>query len=259
VDGGYTQADVTEFAKILTGWSIGGELGQRGGGRARGDGNPGEFSFRPFMHEPGDKTLLGKRYRERGVEEGEQVLAMLAVHPATARHLATKLARHFVADDPPAALVDSLAKSYMKSDGELAPVYRTLLAADESWRAPLAKYKTPQDFAISTYRALGFTPDKLQPITAFLTELGQRPFTPGSPAGWPDTAAAWDGGDALLKRVEWAGAVGRRIGDRVDALERAGAILPASTDEHTLNGIRGAESGGQALALLLAAPEFQRR
>jgi len=92
-----------------------------------------------------------------------------------------------------------------------------------------------------------------------LSELGQRPFTPGSPAGWPDTAAAWDGGDALLKRIEWAGAVGRRVGDRRNALDLANAVLPESADERTIASIRNAESGAQAFALLLAAPEFQRR
>jgi uncharacterized protein (DUF1800 family) len=266
VDGGYTQHDVTEFAKVLTGWSIGGQLGQRGlggGQRAQallGDpGKPGEFVFRPVMHEPGDKTVLDARYKEEGVAEGEQVLTRLALHPATAHHLATKLARHFVADEPPAKLVDRLASTYLANDGELMPVYRALLAADESWREPLAKYKTPQDFVLSTFRALDFVPDNPQMLIGFLTELGQRPFTPGSPAGWPDTAAAWDGGDALLKRVEWIGTLGRRVGDRIDAQKLAAAVLPESTDERTLAGIRGAESGGQAIALLFSAPEFQRR
>ena len=266
VDGGYTQHDVTEFAKVLTGWSIGGQIGQRGlpgGQRAQallGDpGKPGEFFFRPIMHEPGDKTVLGQKYKEGGVSEAEQVLARLALHPATAHHLATKLARHFVADEPPAALVDRLAALYLKNDGELLPVYRALIGADESWKEPLAKYKTPQDFVLSTFRALNFVPEKPESLIPFLTEAGQRPYTPGSPAGWPDTAAAWDGGDALLKRVEWAGAVGRRVGDRRNALELASAVLPASADERTLAGIRNAESGGQALALLISAPEFQRR
>ncbi len=266
VDGGYTQRDVTEFAKVLTGWSIGGQVGQRGlGGGQRspallGDtGTPGEFFFRPAMHEPGDKTVLGQRYQEQGVAEGEQVLSRLALHPATAQHLATKLAQHFVADEPPRKLIERLAAAYLEHDGELLPVYQALLAADESWREPLAKYKTPQDFVLSTLRALDFVPDNPQMLVGFLSELGQRPFTPGSPAGWPDTAAAWNGGDALLKRVEWTGALGRRIGDRIEALRLADGVLPASTDERTLAGIRGAESGGQALALLFSAPEFQRR
>ncbi len=266
VDGGYTQHDVTEFAKVLTGWSIGGQIGERGlpgGQRAKallGDpGKPGEFFFRPIMHEPGDKTVLGQKYKERGVSEGEQVLAHLAVHPATAHHLATKLAQQFVADEPPAALVDRLAAVYLKNNGELLPVYRALIAASESWQEPLAKYKTPHDFVISTYRAMNVMPERPETLIAFLSEMGQRPYTPGSPAGWPDTAAAWDGGDALLKRIEWAGAVGRRVGDRRNALDLASAVLPESADERTMGSIRNAESGAQAFALLLAAPEFQRR
>jgi uncharacterized protein (DUF1800 family) len=263
VEGGYDQHDVTELAKVITGWSIGGQLGQGGGGRAfarfGGDaGSPGEFHFRALMHEPGPKTVLGTVYRERGAEEGEAVLRALAAHPATARHLATKLARHFVADEPPAALVERLAATYLEHDGDLPSVYRALIEADESWREPRAKFKTPQDFVVSTYRALGNAPDNLQPITAFLTQAGQRPFTPGSPAGWPDTAASWNGGDALVKRIEWATAVGRRVGDRRDPLALAGDVLGA-LGEHTELGIRGAESGAQGLALLFASPEFQRR
>jgi uncharacterized protein (DUF1800 family) len=262
VDGGYTQADVTELAKVLTGWSIGGKLGE-GRGRAlaqlAGDaGDPGEFHFRPLMHEPGAKTILGQRYRERGVEEGEDVLRALAAHPSTARHLAIKLARHFVADEPPPQLVERLTRTYIDSDGDLESVYRTLVESSESWREPLAKFKTPSEFVISAYRSLGAVPEDLRPITAFLTQAGQRTYAPGSPAGWPDTAASWNGGDALLKRIEFATAAGRRIGDRVDALTLAGEVLGA-LGEHTTIGIRGAESGAQALALLLSAPEFQRR
>jgi uncharacterized protein (DUF1800 family) len=282
VDGGYTQHDVTEFAKVITGWSIGGAIGPgargaikpgaagNGGGNAQrgarspfGDGGkPGEFYFRPAMHEPGDKIVLGRTYAEHGVEEGEQVLASLARNPATAKHLATKLARHFVADDPPAALVARLADAYLKHDGELAPVYRELIRADESWREPLAKYKSPNDFVISTFRALDHVPDNLQQVTAFLNELGQRPFTPGSPAGWPDTSASWDGGDALLKRIEWSGAVGKRVGGAAGNAFDAGqlvASIMAPVSDATLAGIHGAADSGQGLALLISAPEFQRR
>jgi uncharacterized protein (DUF1800 family) len=262
VDGGYTQGDVTELAKILTGWSIGGALREGGGrllARFAGDpGKPGEFHFREGMHEPGSKTLLGETYRERGREEGEEALRALARHPATARHLATKLARHFVADEPPAALVERLAATYLDGDGDLTRVYRTLVESAESWREPLAKFKTPQDFAISAYRSLDYAPANLQPLTAFLTQVGQRPYTPGSPAGFADTAASWNGGDALLKRIEFATAAGRAVGDRVDPLARASEVLGA-LGEHTTLAIRNAESGAQGFALLLASPEFQRR
>jgi uncharacterized protein (DUF1800 family) len=262
VAGGYTQHDVTELAKVLTGWTIGGALGRDGSPGARFGGEPGEpgqFHFRPVLHEPGAKEILGSRYAERGVEEGEAVLAALALHPATARHLAVKLARHFGADEPPAALVERLAQTYLRNDGELVPVYEALIGADEIWSTPLAKYKTPHELVISTYRALDYTPEDLQPLLAVLTQLGQRPFTPGSPAGWPDIAAAWDGADALLKRVEWAAGVGRATGTRVNPDALAAAVLGASAAQHTYSAIRRAESGSQGLALLFAAPEFQRR
>jgi uncharacterized protein (DUF1800 family) len=172
---------------------------------------------------------------------------MLALHPRTAHYLATKLARHFVADDPPAALVERLAATYLKNDGDLPSVYRALVDAGESWREPLAKFKTPQDFVVSAYRMLGEVPQNLDPATAFLTQAGQRPYAPGSPAGWPDTAANWNGGDALLKRIEFAAAAGRRIGDRIEPRTRAGEVLGA-LGEHTTMSIRGAESGAQGCA-----------
>ena len=253
VDGGYQQEDVAEFAKVLTGWSVG-RIGER-----RDDGDPGEFHFRSRVHEPGDKRILGKRYPEGGIEEGEQVLANLALQSATARHIATKLARHFVADEPSAALVDRLAAAYLASSGELMPVYRVLIEAEESWHQPLAKYKTPQDFVISTYRALDYTPDNSERILGFLTQLGQRPLTPGSPAGWPDTAAHWNGGNALLKRIEWASAVGRFADDRVSPLQLADAVLGEIASSATRSSIARAESASQAFAMLFAAPEFQRR
>lgn len=261
VDGGYGQDDVTELAKVLTGWSIGGQGAGLGGARGRllGGGSPGEFHFRALAHEPESKVVLGKRYREDGIEEGRKVLADLAAHDSTARHLATKLARHFVADEPPAGLVDRLAEAYRRNDGELVPVYRELVKSRESWAEPLAKFKTPHDYVVSAFRALGQVPDNPQQVLGLLTELGQRPMTPGSPAGWPDTAEHWNGGDALLKRVEWAGVIGRRVGDRLDATALADAVLGRVLNDHTRTALARAESGGQAVGLLFAAPEFQRR
>jgi uncharacterized protein (DUF1800 family) len=202
--------------------------------------------------------VLGKRYRENGAAEGEAVLRALALHPSTARHLATKLARHFVADEPPRELVERLAAVYLRNDGDLPSVYRTLIEAPESWREPNAKFKTPHDFALSAYRALGVIPDNLQPITAFLTQAGQRPYAPGSPAGWPDTAANWNGGDALIKRIEFAAAAGRQARERIEPLTLADEVLGA-LGEHTAMAIREASDRAQGVALLLASPEFMRR
>lgn len=265
VGGGYTQNDVIEFSKSLTGWSVGNDgAGDRLGGMIRrlsgsdAAGAPGEFTFRAGVHEPGAKTIFGKRFSEGEVEETEAVLAYLAVQPQTAKFLATKLARHFVADEPPAALVDRLAATYLENDAELVPVYRELIRAQESWTDPLAKYKTPQDYLVSTYRAIGTTPNG-NGLVNIATQLGQRPLTPGSPAGWPDIADHWNGGDALLKRIEWAAQVGANIGDRIDASERLDEVLGETASEATRVGISRAESGAQAIALLFAAPEFQRR
>ncbi|MEE8542447.1 MAG: DUF1800 domain-containing protein, partial [Gammaproteobacteria bacterium] len=241
VDGGYSQEDVTTFAKVLTGWSVGGGQGRDAGSIA------GEFFFRASAHEPGAKTMLGNRYREEGIGEGEAVLADLAMHPATAHFLAEKLARHFVADEPPGELVEVLAQAYLDHDGELNSVYEALVSARTAWVEPLAKYKTPQDFLISTYRAFNQQPENPERMIAFLDILGQRPYTPGSPAGWPDTMAHWDGGDALMKRIEWAASAGRRIGDRARPVELGEAILGPVFDDHTRTAVSRAESSAQGL------------
>ena len=253
VTGGYTQQDVTTFAKVLTGWSIGGGRGPLASGPA------GQFMFRPALHEPGAKTLLGKRYVEDGMDEGVAVLRDLAAHASTAHFLAAKIARHFAADEPPPQLVERLAEAYRRSDGDLTAVYRALLGSSEPWAAAEPKFKTPHEFVISTYRALGQRPDRPQQMIAFLDALGQRPYTPGSPAGWPDTAAQWDAGAALLKRIDWAAAVGRLVGDRVDPSSLATEVLGPVLSDHTRTAIARAASAAQGLTLLLVSPEFQRR
>jgi len=265
VDGGYTQDDVIEFSKSLTGWSVGGTgPADRIGGAARRFARnrdpeaPGEFTFRSAVHEPGAKTILGRRFSEGGADEAESVLDFLAGQPQTARFIARKLARHFVADDPPAAVVERLTAVYLDSDAELMPVYRELVRAPESWAMPLAKYKTPEEFLISMFRAIGLPPDDTR-LVGMATELGQRPFTPQSPAGWPDVADHWNSGQALLERIEFATAIGARIGDRVAGAARLDEVLGEVAGDATRLGIRRAESGAQAVALLLAAPEFQRR
>ncbi|HET8698460.1 MAG TPA: DUF1800 domain-containing protein [Gammaproteobacteria bacterium] len=254
VDGGYTQQDVTTFAKVITGWSIGG-----GQGPFAQDGEAGEFQFRPMMHEPGSKTLLGKTYPEDGVNEGERVLRDLAAQPSTARFIARKLARHFAGDDPPAALVERLRASFARTGGDLRALYRVLVESPEPWLTSAQKFKSPQDFMISTYRAFGQRPDKPQQMIAFLDQLGQRPYTPGSPAGFPDVDAQWNSGAALLKRIDWATAVGRFVGDRVNPVALAADLLGPTLTDHTRTAIARAASAAQGLTLLLASPEFQRR
>jgi uncharacterized protein (DUF1800 family) len=260
VDGGYTQADVTTFAQALSGWSIGGEpRGQRFARLTVDAGKPGEFHFREAFHEPGTRKLLGRSYAEGGLRQGVEILEDLALRPQTARHVCTKLARHFVSDDPPAALVDRLARAWLDGGGELMPVYETLIDAPEAWAHALAKFKTPADYLYSAHRALQLPLRErrraLQPFEA----LGQRNLMPGSPAGWPDTSSDWDGASALLKRLAWADAVAQRVGDARNARELAPQVLGDSLGEHTAQAVARAASGAQALTLLLAAPEFMRR
>jgi uncharacterized protein (DUF1800 family) len=258
VNGGYTQADVTTFAKAISGWSIGGEAAERRFARF-GGGKPGEFYFREVFHEPGAKRLLGKSYGEDGVKQGEAILEDLALRPETARFVSTKLARHFISDDPPPAVVERMTRAWLDSRGQLLKVYSALLESPESWSGPLSKFKTPADYIYSSYRALAIPmKDKRRALQAF-EALGQRNLMPGSPAGWPDTSADWDGSSALLKRVAWADAVAQRMGDERNARELAPDILGGTLSEDTSKAIARAESGSQALTLLMASPEFMRR
>lgn len=255
VDGGYTQKDVTTFAKVITGWSIGG-ANDRG---RFADGTPGTFEFRESIHEPGKQTLLGKTYAQNGVAQGEAVLRDLAKHPATARFISSKLARHFVSDEPPAELVDSLSDTYIRSDGDLSALYRALIESPYAWMSESGKYKTPHDYVISTLRAFRHTPERPQFIVAALDLMGQTPFRPGSPQGWPDTAAQWGGADALYKRIEWANTVARLVGSRVNPVELGDEVLGDAFRAETRKAISRAESSTQGMTLLLASPDFQRR
>jgi uncharacterized protein (DUF1800 family) len=253
VGGGYTQADVTNYAEVITGWSIGGSQGRRP------QGDPGKFMFRAELHEPGPKVVLGKRYPDTGYEQGVAVLRDLANNPSTARFIATKLARHFIADDPPGKAVDRIAQAYMTSGGNLPTVYRALIDSPDAWTQQLAKYKTPSDYIVSSFRGLQVPMENVRAPLAPFELLGQRNYGPGSPAGWPDRSADWDGGSALMKRIEWADAVGQKIGNYRDAVELAPQLLGETLTNATRTAIARAASGPQAITLLMAAPEFMRR
>lgn len=255
VGGGYGQPDVQELALALSGWSIGGYVRRPLGIEAP----DGAFVFQPGWHEPGDRMLLGKRYSQQGEAQARAMLADLAVHPATAHHLATKLARHFVADVPPPALVNRLAAAHVESGGDLMAVYRILVAAPEAWATPMPKFKTPWDWTISALRAVGATAAPDLKIVGALNELGQPIWRSGSPAGWDDLAAAWAAPDALLRRVELAGRVAAVVGGRIDARALAPKVLPGVLSPGTAEAIARADTPQQGLAMLLAAPEFLRR
>ncbi|MEO8307188.1 MAG: DUF1800 domain-containing protein [Pseudomonadota bacterium] len=253
VDAGYTQDDVRALASIITGWSIGGNLGRLQGG------DPGSFYFREILHQPGKQVLLGKTYKQDGMGQGEAALRDLAANPHTARHISTKLARHFIADDLPDVVVNRLTTAFEKSHGDLPTVYRALLDSPEAWALPAVKFKTPSEYLISTYRALDLPVAEGRREVQTFELLGQRNFQPGSPAGWPDRSADWDGSAALLKRLEWVQALGQRLGADHNALLVADSALGASLHADTRRAIERAQDGPQAMALLLSSPDFMRR
>ncbi len=250
VDGGYSQADVEELAKAITGWTV--------GGRHVGRDRSGEFVFAAPMHEPGARRVLGRRYADGGVDQGRAILDDLARHPATARHVATKLARHFVADAPDAASVAALERVFLDTDGDLGAVSAAVVDLDAAWAPAQRKMKTSEEFLISAMRALAIPALPPRRLGGVFRALGQRPFAAPSPAGWPDDAAAWAGPDAIKKRLEWAAAVAARVGPRrpESFLDNAlGDLASAATRQ----AVARAESGAQGLALALMSPEFQRR
>ncbi|MES1189740.1 MAG: DUF1800 domain-containing protein [Steroidobacter sp.] len=253
VNGGYTQQDVTRFARVLTGWSVGGGQG------FFKTGEQGAFVFRDNLHEPGSQTILGKRYAQQGVDQPLAVFRDLSRHPATAHFIATKLVRHFVADDPPAKAVDHVATVFRDTEGHLPSVHQAVVSCKEAWIQVSPKFKTPNDYVISTFRAFDFIPPQPQRIFASFELLGQRPYTPGSPAGWPDTASQWDGPDALMKRIEWANQVAQRAGSRFVPVELAQRTLGGALSEHTQLAIDNAADAVQGITLWLASPEFLRR
>jgi uncharacterized protein (DUF1800 family) len=253
VNGGYTQADVTEFARVLTGWAARPMMNVPGGGTAG-------FVFDAARHEPGPRTLLGKTYPEDGAAQGEAVLRDLAAHPSTAQYIATKLARHFIADEPPPEAVARIARAFRESDGHLPTVYGALLDCPEAWQQPLVKIKSPVEYVVSCLRSIPAARSaKPQALYFTLRGMGQRPFFAPSPQGWPDTAGAWAGGDALWKRIEWSGILASRIGSAVDPLSVARESYGEALSAKTRTAIERAESRQQGLALWLASPEFQRR
>lgn len=256
VHGGYTQADVTEFSRALTGWSIPLPRDFAGGRQP-----PSGFVFRANAHEPGARRVLGRTFASGGFEQGRAILEFLARQPATAHHLSLKLAQHLVADQPPPALVARMTKSYLDHDTDLAAVYRTMITSPEAWGADARKFRTPQDFVIAALRAgqidVGAKP---QPLLALLAHLGQPPFDPRSPAGYSDNSADWIDPDALWKRVQAAEALSARTAaGGPQPLDLAQAVLGPRLDADTAESIRRAESTRAAQALLFACPAFQWR
>ncbi|MBS0296925.1 MAG: DUF1800 family protein [Proteobacteria bacterium] len=252
-DSGYTQADVTEFARALTGWSMG---YARGG--LRFGGEPGEFFYRDNTHEPGTRYVMGRRYGPTGERQAREILHDIANDPRTAKRIARKIAVHFVADDPPQSLVDRLDKAWTGSGGKLDVVARALVEAPEAWDPQPQKFKTPYELIVSGYRAPGFQPSGFEQLN-ILTLMGHRPLSAPSPKGWSDQAAEWAGADAIVKRLEWAKGFSAKVGPLVDPKAIAKSSLGARLGQRTELAVNRAESRQEALAVLLMSPEFQRR
>lgn len=251
VAGGYSQADVTNLARIITGWTVAGRDGNLG--------FPGAFAFNTGLHEPGAHPLLGKDYEPGGARQGQAALLDLAQHPATAKHVAFKLARHFVADEPPAALVDKLAATFRRTEGDLAAVSAALIEADEAWGAEAQKLRSPQEFLLAAARALKRRPDFGQ-IAGPLATMGQPLWQPSGPNGYPDTSAAWATAEGVKTRIDVAANWGRQAaGGIADPRMLTEAVLGPLASAETRQAVARAESKQQALALMLMSPEFQRR
>jgi uncharacterized protein (DUF1800 family) len=251
---GYTQADVTEFARAMTGWSI-----EAMGAGQMASGSPGSFVFRPQLHEPGSRVILGRRYDQPGQEQAAAVLADFAASPATAHHLAGKLARHFAGDTPSPELVERLAAVYSRTGGDLPSVYRALVEAPQAWAPAAVKFKTPWDWTISSMRGLGWSDVGRVQCAQMLTQLGQPVWRPGSPAGYDDIAASWAAPDALVRRVELAQRFAAQVGDARDARVLGPALLGGAVSAPTELALNQADNPATALALLLVSPDFQRR
>lgn len=250
VDGGYSQTDVTEFARALTG------LGFRG---FQADPREvGETYFRRAAHDPGAKSIMGVTYRSGDGEDARTILRDLAARPQTARFISRKIARHFVADDPPPALCERLESAWRGSDGDLSEVARALITAPEAWDAKPRKFKTPYEFALSTWRATATGPRTPQDL-AMLTGMGHRPFAAPSPEGWPDEEAAWATPDGVIKRLVWVEQLAPQAIGQGDPSLVAQEALGARLTPATARAVRRAESRAEGLALLLMSPEFQRR
>jgi uncharacterized protein (DUF1800 family) len=257
---GYTQADVTEFARALTGWSV--SRGRDAPGAQTDSGQAGTFMYRPFLHEPGVRQVMGRTYPQQGENQARAVLHDLAYHPATASHIANKLARHFVADAPSPAIVAKLQTSFVKSGGRLDALAETLIDAPEAWDPDAAKFKTPYEFLISTWRASGQTPDLAAPqkFVGSLAVMGQRPFSPDSPKGWSDESSDWASSDGVIKRLAWAEQAAAVMSSQgLEPNDTAQSALGARLTPAVATAIRRAETRTEAFAILLMSPEFQRR
>lgn len=241
---------MTALARIITGWSF--------AEAASETGEPGAFLFKSNWHEPGAQTLLGRTYEQTGRAQGEAALRDLARSPATARHIATKFARHFVADQPPQELVAALTRNFLETEGDLTELCRALVAHDAAWRAPATKIRTPQEFVVAAIRATGFLLKEPGPVLNVINALGMPLWQPGGPNGFADTASVWASPEQMKLRLDAASQMAQRVKD-VEPMTALETALGEAASRETRESVSRAESRPQALALLFMSPEFQRR
>ena len=271
VDGGYSQLDVQDLAKILTGWTVGGLARNRAAqsmrprarmqspGSSQDPDGPIGFMFQASLHEPGAKTVLGTRYAAGGVEEGERAIRSLCRHPSTARFIATKLVVHFVSDDPPPAAVDRVARTFRDSDGDLRAVSAALIDLPDAWDERSRKFRTPQDWLVAVLRAFNAS-EASEGVMPLLRQLRHPLWSPQAPKGFGDKTQEWADPDSLLNRAELARTVTRRLrAQPVDPRLLLDVVDITAGDP--LNGFLGDSSIAAAdrIALALAGPAFQWR
>ena len=255
VNGGYSQADVTEVAKVFTGWTI--EQPNRGGG----------FKFEPKMHEPGDKMVLGHRIKQNGEKEGLEVLHRLAHDPHTAHFISQKLAIRFVSDDPPPALVDRMTKTFLKKKGDIREVLKTMFGSPEFWAPETyrAKLKTPFEFVVSAVRASGAQVDDARQLVGTLNNMGMPLYGMMPPTGYSMKAETWANSSALLARMNFALALaaGKVHGVAINSAQPA---RDATDAEQVLAGLEASLLGGdvsrqthETIARQLEDPNISQR
>ena len=265
VNGGYTQQDVQELAKILTGWTVSGL--QNGGGRLRGSASARQaeveaaigFTFQDLIHEPGTRTVLGVKYSDTGVEQGEHVIRDLCRHPSTATFVATKLVTHFVADDPPPAAVDRIARVFRTTAGDLRAVSAALVDLPDAWADRTRKFRTPQDWLVAFLRAVD-APAVNAMTPPVLRQLRHPLWAPQAPKGFGDTMQEWADPDSLLNRAELARTLARRLRDtRLDPSAFLDVVDASAADSMRTLLTDSAIPAGDRVALAIAGPAFQWR
>ena len=250
VGGGYTQDDVTAFARVLTGW--------RFARQASLFGEEGHFVFNPNLHEPGNHKIMGVVYRDDGVRQGEAALLALARHPSAARHIARKLATHFVSDTLSEALVSRLETTFRKTQGDLSAVSRALIEAPEAWSEEPSKLRTPYEFLAASVRATG-VPMKAPQINGALMSMGQPLWSPPGPNGFSDQSSVWISPEGMKARLNFAARFAQFVPGDKKPTEALDLVLGPIASDHTRMAVARAESREQGFALLLMSPEFQRR